>query len=641
MAKDLAGTSKKSSKDRKETAAVEIAGQPADTTPTLQKSSQARTKQAVIIVHGMGEQKPLETLRGFVDVVWKTKRTKGASNFVGGEPSPDDTWIVPDLRVGLKELARITTRRGEVTTENGEKRRVAVDFYELYWADLLVGNTLTQIRAWISGLLLRWPHQVPRESFGLWIALWAIVALIVGLVAKVGVDLDGAWDKLTELFEKPTEISGTFCAYFVANVPLPTWLGWSTVLSGLVTAILWLGLGLKLRDHLRDWQHPDGKFFGIWASQTPRQASVFVFVSVLLVIVVPVVMGWLVHSYFPTAVICATNTWLLLVAAILATVLTGWVVPVFGDVARYVRTSPDAVSARADIRDRGVELLRALHGPKQDDPTPRYDFGNEGGYERIVVVGHSLGSIVAYDILRLFWEERGPTRLNPAGEAAQAALGELDQFCRDNLQAPAELDVDEFQKLQKKVAQALSNDSDGWRVSDFITLGSPLSHAEFLVSQDRAGFEERKFERLFPTCPPMMEPPAPKASFLYSSESVASELGLDSETKFAHHGAMFAAMRWTNIYDPSWALFFGDFISGPCRPNFGPGIRDIPIAIRRPGLFRYLIGSLVTHTNYWDPQANAYALDKDGKKIEDDDRAHLTKLKEALALPTPKREQRR
>ncbi len=563
---------------------------PAAATVGGERSPQAvkRRKQAVVIVHGMGEQKPLETLRGFVEAVW------GARPTPGDHAPEDDVWLVPDMRTGLKELARVTTRK-----HNG----IATDFYELYWSDLLVGNTLAQIRGWVSGLLLRWPHQVPREIFSLWIALWAIVGAILAIAAYVGL---GSPKELWKLLTETPAVQNAMA--LTASIAL--------------TAGLLLALWRKLGRELERRGNADRTFPGIWATVTPNAASVSVAFSRLLVVLLPPVIGYAAYRWFPWSLFELLRTWAVFVAAFITFILAAWVVPVFGDVARYVRTSPDAVSTRADIRNRGVDLLRALHGPMKPDSKREYDFGDASEYERIVVVGHSLGSIIAYDILRLFWGERGPTRLNPAPSTAFEALKELDAFCREAYEADADLDVRAFRDHQRKVSEGLQEDSDGWRISDFVTLGSPLTHAEFLVSEDRAAFEERKAERLFPTCPPSLELPA--KSFLY---------GEKSGPKYAHHAAMFAAMRWTNIYDPGRWLLFGDFISGPCAPNFGPGVLDVHVTIRKRGMF----SRLVTHTHYWDPQATGEASEEAFAKLDlpypsNERRAHLLLLRKALAL---------
>ena len=547
-----------------------------------------KPRQAVVVVHGMGEQKPLETLRGFVEAVWGSRPT--------AQPTPghDDVWLVPDTRAGLSELARITTRR----SSNGAR----TDFFELYWSDLLVGNTLAQIRGWVTGLLLRWPHQVPRETFSLWIALWVLTVLLVALAAFVGLSdaVRGIWDLLRD-------------AEVIRN-------GWAAAASVGLTAALYALLWLRLSGNLRSWHRPDEVFLGIWSTVTPRDAAMSVGLSRALALLAPLVIGVAAFLWFPWMVLWAVKPWALILVALITIGLSVWVVPVFGDVARYVRTSPDAVSARAAIRERGVELLRALHGAKGDAQRADYDPGEENPYDRIVVVGHSLGSIVAYDILRLFWEERGPTRNNPASAEALKALRAMDEFCRQQPPAAAAFNIARFRELQGDVAQALAAQAGGWRVSDFVTLGSPLTHSEFLVSRDRSAFEERKAERMFPTCPPMMEP-GKVPSFLYS------------DFRLAHHAAMFAAMRWTNLYDPRDLLVRGDFISGPCRDNFGPGVLDVKIRIDRGGW----LGRIVTHADYWNAEAGGTAADAEAKKlgvtaISTDGKAHLTLLRKALAL---------
>lgn len=548
-------------------------------------------RQAVVIVHGMGEQRPLETLRGFVAAVW------GSTPTPGHEPSDDDVWLVPDNRAGLTELARITTR---------EVDEVRTDFYELYWSDLLVGNTLTQIREWIRGLLWRWPHQVPRESASLWISLWAIVAFVVFLAALAG--FNASWGNIWNLITEREPMRNLWTA------------GASAVLWG----VLSYALSQKLRSDFKRRKFAQTTLPGIWATISPAKASVSHQHSIAVVFLVPAIIALAAYLYFPWMLLVDPTALPLIAAAAIAFVLGAWVVPVFGDVARYVRTSPDAVSARAAIRDRGVELLRALHGPAEGDFTTRYDHGKLSSYNRIIVVGHSLGSIVAYDVLRLFWEERGPTRLNPADEDEMKALAAVDAYCRKHIQEPKKLNTAEFRALQKKASDKLAERQKNWRVTDFVTVGSPLTHAEFLISRDRAQFEHRKAERLFPTCPPMLEP-GKTPSFLYKPE--------DGDRIFAHHAAMFSTMRWTNIYNPSRFILGGDFISGPCAPNFGPGIVDCAVNIRKGGL----LSRLVTHTDYWNGEATAYASDEDGAKlglpdISQDEQAHIKLLRAALGL---------
>ncbi|MEW8268619.1 MAG: hypothetical protein AB2731_20955 [Candidatus Thiodiazotropha sp.] len=57
---------------------------------------------------------------------------------------------------------------------------------------------------------------------------------------------------------------------------------------------------------------------------------------------------------------------------------------VVGDAARYLRPAAQNIQRRQEIRTAGVDLLKNLH---------------DRGYDRIIIVGHSLGSVIGYDIL--------------------------------------------------------------------------------------------------------------------------------------------------------------------------------------------------------------------------------------------------
>ena len=107
-----------------------------------------RLKQAVVLVHGMGEQVPMETLRSFVDTMWVHNPEVNA-----GRDRDDDNpvWWKPDPNTGSFELARITTRAGHGGAKKGQGPRT--DFYEFYWADLTNANTLAQLRDWFMSLL--------------------------------------------------------------------------------------------------------------------------------------------------------------------------------------------------------------------------------------------------------------------------------------------------------------------------------------------------------------------------------------------------------------------------------------------------------------------------------------------------------
>lgn len=116
--------------------------------------------------------------------------------------------------------------------------------------------------------------------------------------------------------------------------------------------------------------------------------------------------------------------WLTFVVALGALALTGllfaadrtFLSPVMGDSARYLRARPENIAARQRIREEGVELLEKLHDEKD--------------YDRIVVVGHSLGTIVGYDVLAHLWGRRCKS-LHDAG--AEPALRDVETEARELL----------------------------------------------------------------------------------------------------------------------------------------------------------------------------------------------------------------
>ena len=110
-------------------------------------------KQAVVIIHGIGEQRPMDTIKGFVRAVWEHDNVLTKN----GLPNEAEVWSKPDFRTGSLELRRITTRESIPTSKY--PIGVRSDFYELYWADLSGGSTWNPIQNWIAKLLFRNPFS--------------------------------------------------------------------------------------------------------------------------------------------------------------------------------------------------------------------------------------------------------------------------------------------------------------------------------------------------------------------------------------------------------------------------------------------------------------------------------------------------
>jgi hypothetical protein len=490
--------------------------------------------QAVVVVHGMGEQRPMDTIKNFVRAVWVSDPDITRNDL----PNPTMVWSKPDSRTGSLELRRITTRE-TIASPPEFPAGVRTDFYELYWADLTAGSTWDQFTSWVFRLLLRPWSLVPPDVRSAWVLL-AFLSVLVALLAVIGV------------------------------LPATVWscIGWP-----------WL----------ENWH------------------------------------------------------WLLTAVAVAATAgIHKVVAATFGRVVRYTRADPDNIAARAAVRERGLALLRALHQGK--------------GYQRIVIVSHSLGTILAHDLLGYFWAEREAARCIREDSPEFENLAALERAAaRIAEPAPGEKDFDAYFAAQRELRLALArrpapDQADPkapdrrWLISDFVTLGSPLAHAEFLLASDRNDLDNREAARELPTSPPcreLLDPgplscaertqKLPIAVPREQSQLCSFPIPPAYQVWELHHAAPFAAVRWTNVYDPAKLVFFGDVIGGPLAGVLGPAIIDVDLRWlrgRQSGSF--------THTKYWeidDEPVHIEALRRAVNLLDRPD-SNPNSLKQEMAEPT-------
>jgi hypothetical protein len=257
-----------------------------------------------------------------------------------------------------------------------------------------------------------------------------------------------------------------------------------------------------------------------------------------------------------------------------------------GDAVRYLNPDPPNIKARRDIRTAGLTLLRGLH----EDELRRY--------ERIILVGHSLGSVIAYDLLTWFWQEQHHrldlehiTReqktvvMNPL-EPESVPAG--DKSPLEELGDPSSISLETFRARQRALWQSHREKGLPWRITDLVTLGSPLAHADVLLAESDEAFEQGKKQREFPTCPPQPEDPRDNG-LLWRKYDKAGE---PRNMRILHHGALFAVTRWTNLYFP------GDVIGGPVSHLLGAGIKDVNLCPDPNG--GGVACSWRSHTHYWD-----------------------------------------
>jgi hypothetical protein len=317
-------------------------------------------------------------------------------------------------------------------------------------------------------------------------------------------------------------------------------------------------------------------------------------------------------------------------AAVMAALMQYVVSPYIGDVARYVRADPRNIAMRAAIRDRGLKLLKDLH--------------DRGSYERIIVVAHSLGTIIGYDLICLLWAERQSALILREGEPAFQDL-RAAEIAAHELANSSGGEMDEkrraYREAQRVFRQSLRSGgasgagpkraaSQEWLISDFVTLGAPLTHAQFLLARNPGDLRNKIDRWLYPTNRPQFErieseqlakindrPTPPSSEILGPPSGLFSYFLRKPETWAVHDAAPFAAVRWTNIYDSHRLIFQGDIVSGPLAPVFGGGIRDIDLKDLR-GQSR-----VFSHTLYW-------ALPSD--RAQANSLPHIAALHKALDL---------
>jgi hypothetical protein len=421
-------------------------------------------RQAVIIIHGMGEQRPMDTLRGFVDgIKWQMEQDDPTEVGVNIRSKPDSVGdIYETVRLSMES--------------NYKSNRPITDFYEFYWAHNMRGTNFSQMAIWLKQLVFVSISKVPKHLKRIWWTVWGIffAACLFTFMLTFFFNIDASRKLLVAFF------------------------------GGTVVSILWTSV-----------------------------AS-------------------LIKSSFLNSL---------------------------GDVARYMTPEPDNIQERSNIRQQGITFLKKMHS-----------ITNLTKPDRIIVVAHSLGSVVAYDLIRLLWTEYNKV-YTTAPTNGQPMLNEVNAFSVN----PATIDSDyeKFASAQYnywKESRALGNP---WLITDFITLGAALNSLDYFMVNN-VPFEKLIEQREIPVCPPEIDKDDGK---IYYREFIEQPGKTRRKgVNVTHHGALFAMIRWKNIY------YSSDFVGGPMQRRFGKGVFDIKI--NRNSFWFYPGG----HNRYWRVRKDNGAL---------------------------------
>lgn len=597
-------------------------------------------RTAILVVHGIGSQRALETVRGVIRGIWQDHNNPADKE--------NRIWLHPEKDYADIDLSVLTTSK---VLKSADGR--AVDFHELYWAHLMSETKAVAVLLWLYEL----SRKGPIMKLGMNAIWWAaaiflclmnlsfavlvlhgvfllsqssaqnmLVAPFLLLFACIllGLYVAAKWkaDRLIDLLKKPLLGSLILIAIYVligllfpVNDEIPdiielvTKVALPTLIALIATALIMGQQGLRafwrallvslvlflcfiLADRL--W-HPDAAF-----TSTMTKA-------------------WIWGLGAPWSVAAASA-----VIGLYLIVNAAFLQPYLGDAARYFRGSPGNVAVRRAIRKEAVDMLARLH--------------ESGQYDRIVVVAHSLGTVVAYDMLRAYFS-RISSQLPPV-----AKLGRDFRDIDDALWQPQDKNasIDDKKALRRKARAAVADIATvaaagghkSWLVTDFVTLGSALTHAYFLMCQSESepceekpgepvaqgqahapppdaalqrNFARRVREREFPTCPPKR---LDQDGLLTFENRKAGERQI-------HNGAVFGLTRWTNIYFPRIQLFWGDAIGGPLSPIFGYHIVDRAVWTNASGTADFF-----THTAYWDVE----------RKPDTYNAPHIVTLRKAVDL---------
>jgi hypothetical protein len=374
----------------------------------------ARRHVALVVCHGMGQQVPFET----IDALARMLRRAHLA-LAGNARAPDVTARVVDLGIGKP------VGRAELTLSDAHGGEVRVHVYEAYWAPLTAGKvSLRQVIAFLldAGLggLAAARHTFLRWMFGGWqefarsyrafaelaVAILFVLSLVLANATIVTVAASRGIGHAAAQWPS-AKLVGAITADFV--LVLASW--------GLAA----LALGFAYACHQSIDENRVGWDRDAWPVRTLVLATnVCVWLAIVGTIVIAGLLGLDLYrdavgaplaweglcarggaicalTALPGPALLAVWALVLLASARIRTFLVEFP----GDVVAYVNAH--AVSEFSELR---AAIQRVAHDIAAAVYALRSDDGSGAMYSRVVLAGHSLGSVVAYDTLnRLLLEE--------------------------------------------------------------------------------------------------------------------------------------------------------------------------------------------------------------------------------------------
>jgi hypothetical protein len=262
-----------------------------------------------------------------------------------------------------------------------------------------------------------------------------------------------------------------------------------------------------------------------------------------------VLAGSLIHaSHSLTSLVTVALIGFAIYKIFLSNILFGYL----ADAAKYLSNHPDNISARERVRSGAIDLIRSLN--ESDE------------YDRVMVVGHSLGSVIGSDALTHYWHEVCHSMgHDPSGRTnLKQRYSELMNYIKAfdaNIGT-----IGELQKRQRLMREALCEGGGNWKISDFVSIGSPLSFANFLLARNDEDFRARsEVTRELLLCPPIG---GEDKHFIHKNVTLVDGI---RGSLYPTSWSAFLYTRWTNIYGSK------DLVGGPVAPLYGKAVMDIRV----------------------------------------------------------------
>jgi hypothetical protein len=338
---------------------------------------------AMLVIHGIGEQNPYETLDSFA---------RGVFQFLLQKPGIHDVDL-SSVRVALKDWTQVGMR---ITVNPGEGADLEglVDIFEYYWApqtedklnwkdtlNWLIRTDLTPLRYFADNLQEMMDARGASFGSAFWysIKLYAreiLRVLLLYLPLAVGLLWLLAWlSHPRTIWDSVKPIGAALRPYSAWPKPL--------VLACYASALLmtWFmiqSLGAYLRRGRKTMQ---GWAEGVWFGLALLSAAFFFMLGSYLASRFAVDMSPLLAVIFSKGVLLSLLA--VSLAALWRYILTGYV----ADIAVYESSdakSKNFVARNAILQGSSAALARILTNDR---------------YDRVILAGHSLGSVIAYDTI--------------------------------------------------------------------------------------------------------------------------------------------------------------------------------------------------------------------------------------------------